>query len=170
MHSTIYEIREVDIRPEEWATESAISDDGNGRIEDVDYYEAVSAEERYDAIERFFLRCFPENSFQIVRNFVARTAVVMFVGDIKALYDRWLNDIKEQAAELNYENAEDLGLHYVRKACSRPFGLSSKFFMPDWTGCTADANDFLGYLRHLSEQNGGMPFCLYIGQVFDYHF
>ncbi len=168
MHSTIYEIREVDFLPEEWATESAISDDGNGRIEDVDYYGAVSAEKRHDAIE--LLRCFPENSFQIVRNFVARTAVVMFVGDIKALYDRWLNDIKEQAETLNYENAEDLGLYRVHDACMHPFGLGSKFFMPDWTGCTADANDFLGYLRHLDKKHGGGPFYLYIGQVFDYHF
>lgn len=170
MHSTIYEIREFDFQPEEWAIESDILDDVNCSIEDVDYYEAVSAEERCDAIEHFFLRCFPEGSFQIVGNFVARTAEVMFIGDIKALYDRWLNDIKEQAAALNYENAEDLGLHRAHYACMHPFGLSSKFYMPDWTACTADANDFLGYLRYLDAKHGGRPYRLYIGQVFDYHF
>lgn len=170
MHSTIYEIREFDFQPEEWAIESDISDDVNCSIEDVDYYEAVSAEERCDAIEHFFLRCFPGGSFQIVRNFVARTAEVMFVGNIKVLYDRWLNDIKEQAVALNYENAENFGLYRVHDVCMRPFGLSSKFYMPDWTACTADANDFLGYLRYLDAKHGGRPYCLYIGQVFDYHF
>ncbi len=171
MYSKIYEIRWRDFRVDEWASESEISDDGRHHIYGVEHYGIEdTAEKRYDAIEHFFMRCFPDRSFEIVRNIVGRTAMVMFTGNIEALYARWMNDIKAKAAALDYENVDDLGLHYVREACSQPFGLSSKFYLPDWNGCTVDADDFLSYLRHLGEENDGKPFCIYIGQVFNYHF
>ncbi len=170
MHSTIYEIRESCISPEEWAYESAIAD-GAGKIAGVDYYGRINDErKRCERIADFFLGCFPDKSFELVKNEPGETAIVKFVGDIEALYDKWIAEVKENAALLSRENISDLGLYYVRAACTQPFGLSSKFYLPGWTGRTGDADNFLLYLRHLNKENNGRPFFLYIGQVFDYHF
>ena len=170
MHSKIYEIRDEIRKPEDWATGIEIGDN-NGCIPGTDYYgEIPDADERVELINEFFLRYFPDSSFEIVSNKPRETACIKFVGNIHELYERWIADIKKCANELNIENISRLGLYDVRKACEQPFGLWSKFYIPDWNGCTVDADDFMDYLRHRNEDSNGEPFVFYVGQVFDYHF
>lgn len=172
MHSKIYEIDADFIKDDEWAHESEIADD-NYHIEGVDYYgEIKDAEERCKWIEAFFTKYFPDNSFKIVSNVPGQTAVVRFVGDIKALYQKWMDEIKAKANALTIEEMNRLAVFEVRQACDQPFGLCSKFYMRNWTGCTTDADDFLSYLHYLCEKRTSkrQHIKLYIGQVFDYHF
>ncbi len=170
MHSRIFEIREKDFdKYEEWANEDDIAD-GNGNIEGADYWDELNEEQRVESIENFFLKWFPGNSFKIVKNKPGKTAVVKFVGDLKALYQQWMDDIKAKANALTIEEMNRLAVFDVRMACKEALGLSSMFYLNGWTGCTGFADDFLSFLSYLSEQNNGKPFKLYIGQVFDYHF
>lgn len=170
MHSRIYEIDAKIIESDDWAGESTIANE-HGEIEGVDYYREITDEnERCEYIENFFTKWFPDNSFKIVSNVPGQTAVVRFVGDIKALYQKWMDEIKARANELTIEEMNRLDVFRVRMACEEPFDLSSKFYMENWTGCTSSADDFLSYLRYLDEKNEGKHFLLYVGQVFDYHF
>jgi hypothetical protein len=170
MHSRIYEIDADFIKDDEWAHESEIADE-NYHIDGVDYYgEIEDANERCEDIKNFFTMWFPNNSFKIVSNEPGQTAVVRFVGDIKALYQKWMDEIKAKAEALTIEEMSRLAVFEVRQSCDQPFGLCSKFYMRNWTGCTTDADDFLSYLNYLDEKNEGKHFKLYIGQVFDYHF
>ena len=170
MHSRIYEIEADFIKDDEWAKECEIADD-NYHIEGVDYFgEITDANERCEDIKNFFTNWFPGNSFKIVSNVPGQTAVVRFVGDITALYQKWMDEIKAAANKLTIEEMTRMAVFEVSQSCREPFGLSSKFYLRNWCGCTASADDFLSYLHYLSEQNKGKHFKLYIGQVFDYHF
>ena len=91
MHSRIYEIDADFIENDEWATECEIADE-NHHIDGVDYYGKIENEnDRCEDIKNFFTECFPDNSFKIVSNVPGQTAVVRFVGDINALYQKWMD-------------------------------------------------------------------------------
>ena len=169
MHSKIYEIRHNPFENNEWASECEIGDE-YGNIEGVDYYDILyDPARRCETIKSFFEKWFPDNSFKVLENEPNKTAVVEFVGDINALYDKWREQIQKAAQDLS-ERMDGIWVYRVRMALDGPFGLSSKFYQPEWNGCTVCADDFLGYLIYLDEQNDGKPFKLYVGQVFDYHF
>lgn len=168
MHSKIYEIRDEMLYREEWADESEIGDE-YGCIPGTDYYgEIEGSDERVELINEFYSN-FPYNPFKIVSNKPNETACIEFIGNLREMYEHWIADIKKAANELNIENISRLGLYDVRKACEEPFGIWSKFYIPDWNGCTVDADDFMDYLRHRSKKSNGEPFVFYVGQVFDYH-
>lgn len=170
MHSRIFEIDADIIKDDEWAQECEIADD-NYHIDGVDYFDEIEdADERCEDIKNFFEESFPDKSFKIVSNVPGQTAVVRFVGDIKSLYQKWMDEIKAKANALTLEEMNRLAVFEVRQSCNQPFGLCSKFYMRNWTGCTADADDFLSYLHYLDEKSEGKHFKLYIGQVFDYHY
>lgn len=169
MHSRIFEINAKPIKSNEWASESGIADE-DYRIEGVDYFmEIKDADERVENIENFFTEWFPNNSFKIIKNEPGETAVVKFVGDINALYEDWRNQIQDAARNIS-EEMKSMDLWALRNALDEPFNLSTKFYLENWNGCTAGADDFLSYLRYLDKENKGKPFKLYVGSVFDYHF
>lgn len=120
-------------------------------------------------IENFFLRYFPDNSFEIVKNKQKQTACVKFVGDIDALYEKWYVGVKDAFNELD-KNMGTMEAFKLRMALKEPFDLSTKFYLPEWCCCTESADTFMEWLKYLSKQSEGKPFKLYIGQVFDYHF
>lgn len=169
MSGIIYEIRNEMLKPEDWARASELGNAEN-QINGMDYdSEILNADERVEAIDYFFSHLFPNNSFEIVNNKSNETAYIKFVGNIRELYEQWIANIKRKADEINIEDM-DFGLYEVHCACDEPFGLSSKFYIPDWTGCTGSAGDFMDYLRHRSEESDGEPVVFYVGQVFDYYF
>lgn len=169
MHSTIYEIRENCISPEEWANESAIADNSDG-IVGVDYYDRINDErKRCERIVNLF-NSFPEGHFLITGNEPGKTASIRFAGGIDLLYNRWVDEIREKAGLLRHWNPDDSPIHDVCHACAHPFGLKSKFYMPGWCYGITGTGSFLLYLNRLYKENDGMPFFLYIGQVFDYHY
>lgn len=170
MHSRIFEIKDAYFERDEWASDYDIADD-NLHIEGVDYFQPLGDEGlRCEDIKDFFTNVFPDNSFKILSNRPDETAIVRFVGDIKALYEKWIASIKEAANNIDYEEKGWLSIYDVALAVNDPFDIDHKFYQPDWNGCTVGADDFLGYLRHLSEKNEGRPFKIYVGQVFDFHF
>lgn len=169
MHSKIYEILDHSIEMEEWAMESTIGDEYY-HINGVDYYsELDNAKERCECIEYFFSR-FPYNSFKIIKNAPNKTAVIEFVGDIKLLYQKWMEEIKEAAKRLTIEEMNRLAVYDVRLSCTQPFGIDCMFYQEEWNGCTVEADDFLSMLSYRAEKNNYKPFKLYVGQVFDYHY
>ena len=169
MHSRIFEIKDENFKPTEWANEYTISD-GDGNIDGADYWTELSESERVQNIEIFFTQCFPDNSFEIVKNKPGKTAIVKFVGDTDNLLAQWRKQIQDAAEALTIDDIDYMDVFRVRMACTQPFELSTKFYQEDWNGCTADADDFFWFLRHKSKKNEGKPFLLYIGQAFDYHF
>ena len=169
MHSRIFEIRDENFKPTEWANKDTISD-GDGNIDGADYWTELREPERVESIENFFTKWFPGNSFKIVNNEPGKTAIVKFVGNIDNLFTQWRKQIQDAAEALTIDNMDDMGVFRVRMACIQPFELSTKFYQEDWNGCTVDADDFFWFLRYKSKQTEGKPFCLYIGQAFDYHF
>lgn len=169
MHSRIYEIKAENFgKYEEWANANDIAD-GDGNIEGADYWGRLNEKDRVENIELFFTKWFPGNSFKIIKNEPGKTAVVKFVGDINALFQQWMNEIKAAADKLTIEEMSRSAVFEVRMACQEALGLSSKFYLNEWNGCTTCSDDLLCWLRYLSEKNNGKPFKLYIGQVFDYH-
>lgn len=169
MHSSIFEIRTENFSHDDWAGESTISDE-DYRVEGADYFgELEDADERVEEILNFFLRSFPGKSFKIVKNEPEKTAVVEFIGDIDALHEKWYECVKAAFGGLD-KKMGTMDVFCVRLACKEPFGLSTKFYLPEWYPVTESAETFMEWLRYLSKQNDGKHFKLYIGQVFDYHF
>ena len=157
MHSRIFEIDAKAIERDDWAGESTIADE-NGEIEGVDYYSEITDEnERCEDIENLFTEWFPDNSFKIISNIPGQTAVVRFVGDIKSLYQKWMDEIKAHANELTIEEMNRLNAFRVRKACEEPFDLSIKFSTSDRFSTTTfslsyEPHNFLSRYVHQNEQ------------------
>ena len=152
MHSRIFDVRDKNFPVDEWAGESIISNE-NYEVDGADYFDVV----------------YNENERVVIENKPGQTAIVEFVGNIDEIYAKWYECVKDAFSALD-ENMGTMTTFRVRNALEEPFELATKFYMEDWTGCTAPACDFLDWLKCLSKQNNGEPFKLYVGQVFDYHF
>ncbi len=171
MHNCIFEINDTPLGRDDWANESTISDgEYEETIDGVDYYNAFEKpEERCEAIKDFFTDCFPDKSFRIIKNKPDKTATVEFIGDIRKLFQKWMDEIKAKTDALTIDEMSKLAVFNVRRACVRPFGISDKFYQEEWNGCTVDADDFLSMLYDLAKENDFKPFRIYVGQVFDAH-
>ena len=169
MHSRIFEVREKFFPKDEWANDAKIANEAY-EVDGADYFGVINNEhDRVEDIEDFFTKYFPCNSFKIIENEPGQTAVVEFVGDIDGIYAKWYSCVADAFSGLN-ESMGTMEVFYLKNALEEPFELSSKFYLEDWSGCTGPVSDFLEWLKYLSRENDGVPFRLYIGQVFDYHF
>ena len=169
MHSRIFDVRDRNFPVDEWASESSISNE-RYEVDGADYFVVVHDENaRVEDIEDFFTKYFPLASFKVIENKSGQTAIVEFVGKIDEIYAKWYECVKDAFSALD-ESMGTMAAFRVRNSLEEPFGLATKFYLEDWTGYTAPACEFLDWLKHLSKQNNGEPFKLYVGQVFDYHF
>ena len=156
MHSNIIQISRNPIEKEE-------------RVSPIDFYENSSdfadyIGDEYDDEERkSVIEAIPkwfDGIFSLEGDHLVFNGLGDFVKD-------WYRYIGECVAELKDNEVEDMKLYRIKKAVEHThLDIWSRFYIENWNGYAAAAEDFIDYLANRMKQGDK----LYIGAIIDYHF
>lgn len=154
MHSTIYEITQNQVDPDEWATESNFYEDDN-----VDYTTLLTGDERTEAINDLY----DSHLFSSLFSRGEASDTIVYNGNIKVVKEEWYQNLEQELQSLIDGNSCDT--YRLRKAINQPFAGYTLFCLPGWAGSSSCYPREL--LELLNTVEPGTVF--HINSVFDYH-
>lgn len=156
MHSNIIQISKNPIEEEEWVSPSNFYENSDDFADWIgDEYDE---EDRKAEIENL-VSCF-DGVFTLEDDHLVFNGLGEFTKE-------WYEYIRECVAQLKDGKVDDKKLFKIKKAVERThLGIYSRFYIEDWNGYAAPAEDFIDYLQKQMKVGDR----LYIGAVIDYHF
>jgi len=154
MHSTIYEITQNQMDPDDWAVESNFYEDNH-----VDYTTLLSGQERTEAIEDLYSSSWFSDLFSRGE----KPDTIVYNGNIETIKDKWYQELQKALQSL-IENRE-CNTYQLRKTINQSFAGYTLFCLSDWSGnSSCYPREFL---ELLNDAKPGTVF--YINSVLDYH-
>lgn len=154
MHSTIYEITQDIIDPDDWANESNFYEDDN-----VGYTTLLTSEERVEAIEDLY----NSHWFQRLFSRGKERDTIVYNGNIELVKEEWYQNLQKELHELI--DQKQCNTYKLRRAINRPFAEDTLFCLPGWYG--SQSCHSIKLLELLNDMESGTVF--HINSVFDYH-